>query len=160
MARRGKHWPEKTVLQQGDRAINRNVVNCLAARSPGILVSIVRFIHRRRRDRKFHVQRLIRSDVSEPAYGVCNLAAGPALRLLRLENRPMAADTQKNEGEGNRSAAREYNKTQQDFASSGKVGPAAADAARAVDGPEGADLRKAVELGKRHSRGEDPALKK
>jgi hypothetical protein len=68
--------------------------------------------------------------------------------------------TQKNEGEGNRTAAKQYNDAQKSFAESGKVDPAAKDAARAVDGPEGAELRKAEEVGKRHSHGEDPQLKK
>jgi hypothetical protein len=70
-----------------------------------------------------------------------------------------AGKTQANEGEGNHTAAREYNKAQADFAKSGKVKPAAEDAAAAVDGPEGADLRKAEELGRRHAHGEDPAVK-
>jgi len=67
---------------------------------------------------------------------------------------------QKNEGEGNHAAAKQYNDAQKSFAQSGKVGPAAKDAARAVDGPEAAELRKAEEIGKRHARGEDPQLKK
>lgn len=67
---------------------------------------------------------------------------------------------QKNEGEGNRTAARQYNEAQKQFAQSGKVEPAARDAARAVDGPEGNDLRKAEQEGKRHAHGEDPQLKK
>jgi hypothetical protein len=67
---------------------------------------------------------------------------------------------QKNEGEGNHTAAREYNKAQQDFAKSGKVDQAAKDAARAVDGPEAADLKKAEAIGKSHAHGEDPQLKK
>jgi hypothetical protein len=68
--------------------------------------------------------------------------------------------TQKNEGEGNHTAAKQYNDAQKSFAESGKVEPAAQDAARAVDGPEGAELRKAEEAGKRHAHGEDPQLKK
>jgi hypothetical protein len=67
---------------------------------------------------------------------------------------------QKNEGEGNQTAARQYNEAQKSFAESGKVGAAAKDAARAVDGPEGDELRKAEEIGKRHAHGEDPQLKK
>jgi hypothetical protein len=66
---------------------------------------------------------------------------------------------QKNEGEGNQTAAREYNDAQKRFAESGKVAPAAKDAARAVDGPEGPKLRQAEELGKRHAHGEDPNVK-
>ncbi|HEY0184159.1 MAG TPA: hypothetical protein VGC09_15225 [Rhodopila sp.] len=67
---------------------------------------------------------------------------------------------QQNEGEGNHTAARQYNDAQKRFTESGKVAPAAKDAATAVDGPEGAELRKAEELGKRHAHGEDPQLKK
>jgi hypothetical protein len=68
--------------------------------------------------------------------------------------------TAKNEGEGNHTAAKQYNDAQKQFAESGKVGPAAKDAAKAVDGPEGNELRKAEEAGKRHAHGEDPQLKK
>jgi hypothetical protein len=66
---------------------------------------------------------------------------------------------QKNEGEGNHTAARQYNDAQKRFAESGKIQPAAKDAARAVDGPEGPNLRQAEELGKRHAHGEDPKVK-
>ncbi len=65
---------------------------------------------------------------------------------------------QRNEGEGNHTAARAYNKAQTGFAHGGKVEAAAKDAARAVDGPEGEALRKAEQEGKRHSHGEDPAV--
>jgi cation transport regulator ChaB len=64
-----------------------------------------------------------------------------------------------NEGEGNHSAAKQYNDAQKRFAESGKVEPAAKDAARAVDGPEGRELRDAELLGKRHAHGEDPQVK-
>lgn len=67
-----------------------------------------------------------------------------------------AADS--NEGEGNRSAAREYNKDQQDFVRSGKVGPAAQAAKKAVEGKEAEELRRAEQEGRRHSHGEDPKL--
>jgi hypothetical protein len=68
--------------------------------------------------------------------------------------------TQKNEGEGNRTAAKQYNEAQKTFAQSGKVDAAAKDAAKAVDGPENSELQKAEEEGKRHAHGEDPQLKK
>jgi hypothetical protein len=71
----------------------------------------------------------------------------------------MSAD-QKNEGEGNRTAAREFNAEQKRFAESGKVEPAARDAARAVQGKEGEALREAERLGKSHARGEDPAVRR
>jgi hypothetical protein len=76
----------------------------------------------------------------------------------RKDDRRMTA--RKNEGEGNRTAARAYNKAQHDFATSGKVGPAAQDAAKAVDGAEAKSLKQAEQEGKRHSHGEDPALHK
>ncbi len=68
--------------------------------------------------------------------------------------------TQKNEGEGNHTAAKQYNDAQKDFAQSGKVEPAAKDAAKAVDGAEAAELAKAEEVGKSRTHGEDPQLKK
>lgn len=67
--------------------------------------------------------------------------------------------SQANEGEGNRTAAREYNKGVQDFMKTGQVEKKAREAADALDGPEATDLRKAEEAGKEHSHGEDPALK-
>jgi hypothetical protein len=67
---------------------------------------------------------------------------------------------QHNEGEGNYTAARKFDKEQTNFAKSGKVEQSAQDAARAVDGPEGEALRKAEAEGKRHSHGEDPAVKR
>jgi hypothetical protein len=68
--------------------------------------------------------------------------------------------TQKNEGEGNHMAAKQYNEAQKTFTQSGKVGPAARDAAKAVDGPEGSDLRKSEELGKSNRHDEDPQVKR
>jgi hypothetical protein len=68
--------------------------------------------------------------------------------------------TQSNEGEGNRTAAKAYNKGVQDFEKTGQVEKKAREAADALDGPEAAELKKAEEIGKNHSHGEDPALKK
>jgi hypothetical protein len=67
---------------------------------------------------------------------------------------------QKIEGEGNHAAARTYDDAQKKFAESGRVQPAAKDASRAVDGPEGGELGQAEEVGKRRTHGEDPQLKK
>ncbi|HET8995998.1 MAG TPA: hypothetical protein VFN42_04960 [Acetobacteraceae bacterium] len=67
---------------------------------------------------------------------------------------------QKNEGEGNWTAARAYDRDQKQFAEQGKVDKAAQDAARAVDGPEGEQLREAEQVGKSRAKGEDPALNK
>ena len=68
--------------------------------------------------------------------------------------------TQANEGEGNRTAARAYNKGVQDFEKTGQVEKKAREAADALSGPDAAELKKAEEIGKSHSHGEDPALKK
>ena len=68
--------------------------------------------------------------------------------------------TQQNEGEGNRTAAREYNQAQQSFAKSGKVEDKAKEARQAVDGPEGDKLREAELVGKRHAAEEDPEVKR
>ena len=58
--------------------------------------------------------------------------------------------TQKNEGEGSRSAARAYNKATTAFAKSGKVAPAAKEAKRAVSSKnEAREMKKAEEIGKR-----------
>jgi hypothetical protein len=67
---------------------------------------------------------------------------------------------QQNEGEGNKTAAREYNKATTDFAQSGKVEGKAREAKDAVDGAEGEELRAAERKGQSHSHGEDPELKR
>jgi hypothetical protein len=65
-----------------------------------------------------------------------------------------------NEGEGNKTAAREYNEAQRRFAQSGKVEEKAREAEKALDGPEKEALRQAEAVGKRHGAGEGPAIKK
>ena len=68
---------------------------------------------------------------------------------------------QKNEGEGNRTAARAYDRDQQKFAQSGKVEPAARAAKESLEDTEQSrHLEQAEREGKRHSHGEDPALKR
>lgn len=57
--------------------------------------------------------------------------------------------TQKNEGEGNRTAARAYNAAQESYAKSGRWKGAAKDAAAALDGSEGKSLRDAEKKAKR-----------
>jgi hypothetical protein len=71
-----------------------------------------------------------------------------------------AAKPGANEGEGSQSGARAYNEATKRFAESGKAGPAARDAAKAIEGKEGEALRQAEREGTRHSHGEDPALKR
>ncbi len=65
-----------------------------------------------------------------------------------------------NQGEGNRTAAREFNRAQEQFAKSGKVEEAARSAERALDTKEAKELKQAEEQGRRHSHGEDPAVKR
>lgn len=71
----------------------------------------------------------------------------------------MDRQNEDNQGEGNRTAAREYNKAQQEFAKSGKVEQAARSAERALDTDESKELKRAEEIGRSHSHGEDPAVK-
>ena len=67
-------------------------------------------------------------------------------------------EKQRNEGEGNRTAARVYNRATKEFARSGKVEEQAKRAEQAIDGPQKADLERAEQAGKSKSRGEDPAV--
>lgn len=63
------------------------------------------------------------------------------------------------EGEGSYSGTRQYDEAVEKTVKSGKVPKKAQEAKRAVEGPEGEDLAKAEAEGKRHSHGEDPALR-
>ena len=67
-------------------------------------------------------------------------------------------EKQRNEGEGNRTAARVYNRATKEFARSGKVEEQAKRAEQAIEGPQKADLERAEQAGKSKSRGEDPAV--
>ena len=58
----------------------------------------------------------------------------------------------KNEGEGNRTAAREYNKDTREFVRSGKVEKSARKARDAVEGEEGESLRRAEKEGLKKAR--------
>lgn len=91
---------------------------------------------------------------------------GTGARPAKADKAPPGAassggpDAGANEGEGSQTGARHYNEATRDFVKSGKVKQAAADAARAADGPEGKTPRDAEAEGKRHSHGEDPAPRK
>ena len=67
---------------------------------------------------------------------------------------------EKNQGEGNREAAEQYNEKTREFVKSGRVEQSAQDAKRAVEGKEKAELDRAEQAGKSHAKGEDPALKR
>jgi hypothetical protein len=65
----------------------------------------------------------------------------------------------RNEGEGNKTAGRQYNEAQRRFAESGQVEDRAREAEKALDGPQKAELQKAEAIGKGHSAGEDPKVR-
>ena len=75
------------------------------------------------------------------------------------DKKPEQNSTQRNEGEGNKTAAREYNESQRRFAETGKVEEKAREAEKALNSDE-QELKRAEAVGKRHSHGEDPALKR
>jgi hypothetical protein len=68
---------------------------------------------------------------------------------------------QRNEGEGNRTAAREYNQAQQQFARSGQVDQKAREAEQDL---RSEDVRRELEhaeaIGRKHSAGEDRQVKR
>lgn len=59
---------------------------------------------------------------------------------------------QRNEGEGNKTAARHYNEATTEFAKSGKVEEKAQEARKAVDSQDGEKLRKAEREGLQKAR--------
>jgi len=65
---------------------------------------------------------------------------------------------QRNEGEGNRTAAREYNRDTRDFIESGRVESAAQKAKQAVQGKEGEKLRQAEAEGKARAKAHDSGM--
>jgi len=56
---------------------------------------------------------------------------------------------QRNEGEGNRTAARQYNQATTEFAKSGKVDPAARKAEKALKSSEADELQQAEAAGRK-----------
>ena len=61
------------------------------------------------------------------------------------------------QGEGDYAAGRRYDKAAREFAESGKVEPAAHEAAP-DSAAEADDMERAEEIGRSHSKGEDPAV--
>ncbi|MGE5537094.1 MAG: hypothetical protein ACM30I_00635 [Gemmatimonas sp.] len=57
-----------------------------------------------------------------------------------------------NEGEGSRSAARDYNQRTEKFIKSGKVDESAKQAEKAVEGQEGKELAEAEKIGRSHAK--------
>jgi len=69
--------------------------------------------------------------------------------------------TPRNEGEGNRTAAREYNEAQQRFIRSGKVDQKAHNAERDLrDRDIRRELEHAEAIGRRHAAEEDPEVRR
>ena len=70
----------------------------------------------------------------------------------------MPVDDPKNEGEGSQTAARAYNERTKQFVANEDVEEKAEEAAQALEGKEGDELRKAEEEGRSHTHGEDPQV--
>jgi hypothetical protein len=80
---------------------------------------------------------------------------------MEKRKQPQAKETpERNEGEGNRTAARHYNEAQKRFVRSGKVDEKAEEAKRAVEGRERKELEEAEAIGRRHTAEEDPDIKR
>ena len=71
-----------------------------------------------------------------------------------------ARDRGANQGEGDYRSARRYDEHARQTAEGGHVEEKAREAEKALAGKEGDELRRAEEMGKRHSHGEDPQLNK
>jgi hypothetical protein len=70
----------------------------------------------------------------------------------------MTMEKQRNEGEGNRTAAREYNRATKEFARTGQVEKQAERARQAIEESQKAELDRAEQAGKSKSRAEDRPL--
>jgi hypothetical protein len=71
----------------------------------------------------------------------------------------MTDSNARNEGEGSRTAAREYNEKSKDFIDNVNIDRQAEEAALALDRPEGEELRRAETAGRAKAREEDPKVK-
>lgn len=71
---------------------------------------------------------------------------------------PSRNEGARNEGEGNYTAARHYNRDTEAFTRSGQVETAARDAAKARDSAEREELDAAEREGRKHGKGEDPQV--
>lgn len=80
--------------------------------------------------------------------------------MAKEKKSPVKETQPRNEGEGNRTAARNYNREQQNFVRKGKVGEKAHEAKEAVEGKEREELERAEAEGRRHIAEEDPEITK
>lgn len=89
-------------------------------------------------------------------------AARPRRDAARIatttEDHATMTGKQRNEGEGNKTAAKEYNEATREFARSGKVDKQAEAAAQAREGAERKELDRAEQAGKSRAKEEDPQL--
>jgi hypothetical protein len=72
--------------------------------------------------------------------------------MAQAKQQSSSQGKQANEGEGNKTAARNYNRETRDFVKSGQVDEKAKEAARAVSGKEGEELRRAEREGESKAR--------
>lgn len=68
------------------------------------------------------------------------------------QRRSTSAGKQRNEGEGNRTAARQYNENTQEFVKSGRVDDAAKEAEQAIQGGERDELLRDEATGRSRAR--------
>lgn len=64
---------------------------------------------------------------------------------------PQNDEQPQNEGEGSRTAAKQYNEATRKFVESGKVDKAAKDAEQAIEGDEAEELKRAEDEGRSHA---------
>jgi hypothetical protein len=64
----------------------------------------------------------------------------------------------RNEGEGNRTAARRYNEAQRRFVQPGQVGEKAREAEKLLEGSEKGEMERTEAIGTRHMTAEDPQI--
>ena len=72
----------------------------------------------------------------------------------------MSDDRQENQGEGNITAAKEYNEKARQFIEHENVEQHARAAREALEGEEGKALREAEEQGRKHAHEEDPQIER
>lgn len=102
------------------------------------------------------------ADIRKRAHEIWEREGRPQFRdqehWLKAEAELAAAGPQGNEGEGSKTAALAFDRSQTEFAQQGDVVGKAKAARDALDGAEGPELRKAEAAGRARSRGEDPEL--
>ena len=102
------------------------------------------------------------ADIRKRAHEIWEREGRPEFRdqehWHKAEAELAAAGPQGNEGEGSKTAALAFDRSETEFAQQGDVAGKAKAARDALDGAEGAELRKAEAAGRARSRGEDPEL--